>query len=110
MELLSALQVCARKGKTFVVVEGGLVYGFGALEYGSLGFGHAGIIFHSVEMPRVLECLRPHRVLQVSTSKVHTVVITREGQLFGFGDNESYQLGLHSIRSSKEPTEFYINS
>ncbi|CAL9218743.1 unnamed protein product [Arabidopsis halleri] len=45
MELLSALQVCARKRKTFVVVEGGLVYGFGALGYGSLGFGHGGIIF-----------------------------------------------------------------
>ncbi|KAG7600394.1 Regulator of chromosome condensation RCC1 [Arabidopsis suecica] len=103
-----AVQVCARKRKTFVVVEGGLVYGFGALGYDSLGFGHGGIIFHAVEKPRVLECLRPHRVLQVSTSKVHTVVITR-GQLFGFGDNESYQLGLHSILSSKEPTEICIN-
>lgn len=86
------------------------MYGFGWLGRGSLGFGEAGSIFHAGEKPRVVECLRPHRVLQVSTSLIHTVVITQQGRLFGFGQNEYSQLGHHhSISSCLEPTEMFLN-
>ncbi|KAG5010117.1 hypothetical protein JHK82_018732 [Glycine max] len=43
-ELLTSLknqlvvQVCARKRKTFVLVNYGSVYGFGSMGFGSLGF------------------------------------------------------------------------
>uniref|UniRef100_A0A1J3FWJ4 Ultraviolet-B receptor UVR8 n=2 Tax=Noccaea caerulescens TaxID=107243 RepID=A0A1J3FWJ4_NOCCA len=103
-----AVQVCASFMRTFVVVESGLVYGFGASKFGSLGIGgegHAG----EVEQPRVLECLRPHRVSQVSSGLAHTMVVTQEGRLLGFGDNRDSQLGHHSIQTGLEPTEIVLN-
>lgn len=88
--------------KTFVVVEGGLVYGFGSCYYGSLG------IYGEGDYGKV-ECLKPHRVLQVTTGKFHTVVVTQEGRLLGFGDNRDSQLGHHSLQTCLKPIEIVLN-
>ncbi|CAA7013777.1 unnamed protein product [Microthlaspi erraticum] len=97
-----AVQVCAILRRTFVVVQGGSVYGFGNSESGSLGLNG------KVKQPRVLDCLRPHRVLQVSNGVAHTMVITQEGRLLGFGDNSDSQLGHHSLQTCLEPTEIVL--
>ncbi|KAB1217236.1 Ultraviolet-B receptor UVR8 [Morella rubra] len=102
-----AVQVCARKRKTFVLVDDGSVYGFGWMGFGSLGFPDQGVS-DKVTKPRVLECLRPHRVSQVSTGLYHTVIVTNRGQIFGFGDNERAQLGHDTLRGCLEPTEIFI--
>ncbi|XP_010545810.1 PREDICTED: ultraviolet-B receptor UVR8 [Tarenaya hassleriana] len=103
-----AVQVCARKRKTFVLLEGGSVYGFGWMGFGSLGFPDKGVS-DKVLRPRVLECLRPHRVTQISTGLYHTVVVTQRGRLFGFGDNERAQLGHDSLRNCLRPTEIFLH-
>lgn len=103
-----AVQVCARKRKTFVLVEGGLLYGFGWMGFGSLGFPDRGVS-DKVLRPRVLECLKQHRVCQVSTGLYHTIVVTQGGRIFGFGDNERAQLGHDSLRGCLEPTEIFLH-
>lgn len=100
-----AVQVCARKRKTFVLVDNGSVYGCGWMAFGSLGFRGLSEI---VRRPRILDCLRDHRVSQISTGLYHTVVITHSGRLFGFGDNERAQLGHGTLRGCIEPTEIFI--
>ncbi|XP_039061088.1 ultraviolet-B receptor UVR8-like isoform X2 [Hibiscus syriacus] len=103
-----AVQVCARKRKTFVLVDGGAVYGFGWMGFGSLGFPDRGVS-DKIMRPRILDCLRDHRVSQVSTGLYHTVVVTQRGRMFGFGDNERAQLGHDTLRGCLEPTEIFIH-
>ncbi|XP_073025431.1 ultraviolet-B receptor UVR8 [Primulina eburnea] len=103
-----AVQVCAGKRKTFVLVDDGAVYGFGWTGFGSLGFPDMGVS-EKVLRPRVLDSLRQHHVLQVSTGLYHTVVITSQGQALGFGDNERAQLGHDTIRGCLEPTEIFLD-
>ncbi|CAN7074837.1 unnamed protein product [Brassica oleracea var. botrytis] len=102
------VQVCARKRKTFVLVEGGVLYGFGWMGFGSLGFPDRGVS-DKVLRPRVLESLKPHRVSQVSTGLYHTIVVTQTGRIFGFGDNERAQFGHGSLRTCLEPTEIFLH-
>ncbi|KAG8492451.1 hypothetical protein CXB51_009556 [Gossypium anomalum] len=103
-----AVQVCARKRKTFVLVDGGAVYGFGWMGFGSLGFPDRGVS-DKIMRPRLLDCLRGHRVSQVSTGLYHTVVVTHRGRMFGFGDNERAQLGHDTLRGCLKPTEIFIH-
>ncbi|KAA3453030.1 putative E3 ubiquitin-protein ligase HERC3 [Gossypium australe] len=103
-----AVQVCARKRKTFVLVDGGAVYGFGWMGFGSLGFPDRGVS-DKIMRPRLLDCLRGHCVSQVSTGLYHTVVVTHRGRMFGFGDNERAQLGHDTLRGCLEPTEIFIH-
>lgn len=102
-----AVQVCASKRKTFVLVDGGSVYGFGWMGFGSLGFPDRGFS-DKILRPRVLECLRSHHISQVSTGLYHTVVVTNQGRFFGFGDNERAQLGHDMLRGCLEPTEIFV--
>nr|XP_011459388.1 PREDICTED: ultraviolet-B receptor UVR8 isoform X1 [Fragaria vesca subsp. vesca] len=102
-----AVQVCARKRKTFVLMDDGLVYGCGWMGFGSLGFTDRGLS-DKILSPRILDSLRPHHVSQISTGLYHTVAITNSGQLFGFGDNERAQLGHDTLRACLKPTEIFI--
>lgn len=103
-----AVQVCASKRKTFVLVDSGSVYAFGWMGFGSLGFTDRGVS-DKVATPQVLNSLRGHHISQISTGLYHTVVITNRGQIFGFGDNERAQLGHDSLRSCLQPTEIFVN-
>ncbi|KAJ4836168.1 hypothetical protein Tsubulata_004977 [Turnera subulata] len=104
-----AVQVCARKRKTFVLVDNGSVYGFGWMGFGSLGFPDRGAS-DKILRPRVLDCLRSHHVSQISTGLYHTVVVTNQGRLFGFGDNERAQLGHDTLRGCLRPTEIFVQN
>lgn len=112
-ELLSSLkghlavQVCASKRKTFVLADDGSLYGFGWMGFGSLGFPDRGVS-DKVTRPRVLKSLSSHHISQVSTGLYHTVVVSNQGRIFGFGDNERAQLGHDTLRGCLEPTEIFV--
>ncbi|KAF7140885.1 hypothetical protein RHSIM_Rhsim06G0196700 [Rhododendron simsii] len=102
-----AVQVCASKRKTFVLVDDGSVYGFGWMAFRSLGFTDRGAS-DKITKPRILDSLRPYHISQVSTGLYHTVVVTNRGQIFGFGDNERAQLGHDTLRGCLKPTEIFV--
>ncbi|XP_059661527.1 ultraviolet-B receptor UVR8 isoform X2 [Cornus florida] len=102
-----AVQVCAGRRKTFVLVDDGSVYGFGWMGFGCLGFLDRGVS-DKVMKPRILDSLRAHHISQVSSGLYHTVVLTNRGQIFGFGDNERAQLGIDTLRGCLKPTEIFI--
>jgi len=102
-----AVQVCASKRKTFVLADNGSLYGFGWTGFGSLGFPERGMS-EKVVKPQILDTLRSHQIAQVSTGLYHSVVVTKRGQIFGFGDNERAQLGHDSLRGCLEPTEIFV--
>ncbi|KAL0362702.1 UNVERIFIED_CONTAM: Ultraviolet-B receptor UVR8 [Sesamum calycinum] len=101
-----ATLLCSKR-KTFVLLDNGSVYGFGWMGFGSLGFPDRGVS-DKVVKPRVLDSLRGHHISQVSTGLYHTVVVTNQGQVLGFGDNERAQLGHDTLRGCLEPTEIFI--
>lgn len=102
-----AVQVCARKRKTFVLVDTGSVYGFGWMGFGSLGFPDRGAS-DKVMRPWILDSLRGHYISQISTGLYHTVAVNNKGQIFGFGDNERAQLGHDTLRGCPVPTEIFV--
>lgn len=101
------MQVCARKRKTFVVTDEGLVFAFGWMCFGSLGLSDRGSSDKVME-PRLVRNLGSHRVSQISTGAYHTVAVTKRGRVFGFGDNEKGQLGPAPTLSYLEPTEMAV--
>ncbi|KAG6474886.1 ultraviolet-B receptor UVR8-like [Zingiber officinale] len=102
-----AVQVCARKRKTFVLTDEGSVFAFGWMGFGSLGFSDRGSS-DKVMKPRMLDNLRSQYVSQISTGLYHTVGVTNRGLVFGFGDNERAQLGHEQMRGSLKPTEIVV--
>lgn len=75
--------------------------------YGSLGFPDRGVSGR-VRRPRIVDSLRAYRVSQISTGLYHTVAVTSQGRIFGFGDNETAQLGHDTLRGCLEPTEIFV--
>lgn len=104
---LLAVQVCASKRKTFVLVDNGSMYGFGWMGFGSLGFPDKGVS-DKVLKPSKLYSLKDHHISQVSTGLYHSVVLTNRGRIFGFGDNERAQLGHDKLRDCRNPTEILV--
>ncbi|XP_058082058.1 ultraviolet-B receptor UVR8 isoform X2 [Magnolia sinica] len=104
-----AVQVCARKRKTFVLMDNGSTFGFGWMGFGSLGFSDRGAS-DKVTKPRILDSLRAHHISQISTGLYHTVAVTNRGLIFGFGDNERGQLGHGSLRGCLQPTEIVVQT
>lgn len=99
-----AVQVCASKRKTFVLLDNGCLYGFGWMAFGSLGFPDRGKS-DKVLKPSMLYSLKDHHICQVSTALYHSVVVTNRGRIFGFGDNERAQLAHDELRDCLHPTE-----
>ncbi|PKA60415.1 Ultraviolet-B receptor UVR8 [Apostasia shenzhenica] len=104
-----AVQVCARKRKTFVLTDEGSVFAFGWMGFGSLGFSDRGSS-DKILKPRMLENLRSHYVSQISTGLYHTVAVTSRGLVLGFGDNERAQLGHEWLSGSSMPTEIMLQT
>ncbi|KAI7754033.1 hypothetical protein M8C21_029145 [Ambrosia artemisiifolia] len=102
-----AVQVCASKRKTFVLLDNGCLYGFGWTSFGSLGFPDRGAS-EKVLKPSMLYSLKDHHISQVSTGLYHSVVVTNRGILYGFGDNERAQLGQDELRDCLNPIEILV--
>lgn len=75
---------------TAIVCENGDLYTFGNSEYGKLGNG---IIDHfiNVTVPQKVENLPP--IKMVSCCRPHTTVVSREGELYAFGDLANMTVG-----------------
>ncbi|XP_042491172.1 ultraviolet-B receptor UVR8-like [Macadamia integrifolia] len=102
-----AVQVCARKRKTLVLMDDGSVFGFGWMGFGSLGLSDKGSS-DKVMKSQVVENLRGHHICQISTGMYHTVIVTNKGLVLGFGDNEKTQLGIGSLKGCLKPTEIMV--
>ena len=84
-----------------VEVEFGNIYSFGTNTSGQLGLGD---ILHR-NVPTLVTDLDDLNVGVVSCGNFHTVIITKNGDLYSFGDNGSNQLGLgNDILHGNVPT------
>lgn len=103
-ELVGALDtqkitsVSCGQAHSLAVSEQGQVFAWGAGEGGQLGLG---AIETTVRIPRLVKRLCDHRISQVMCGNQHCIALSRDGQLFTWGQNTSGQLGLGKGESSK---------
>ncbi|CAJ1052444.1 probable E3 ubiquitin-protein ligase HERC3 [Xyrichtys novacula] len=103
-ELVGALDtqkitmVSCGRTHSMAVNEQGQVFAWGAGEGGQLGLGTSEM---AVRIPRLVKRLCDHRISQVMCGNQHCIALSRDGQLFTWGQNTSGQLGLGKGESSK---------
>jgi alpha-tubulin suppressor-like RCC1 family protein len=72
---------------------------FGRNDYGQLG--HNDSIDRKV--PQHVGALSDHHVVSVACGQYHTMVVTSNGKVFGFGKNDYGQLGIDSVENQLLP-------
>ncbi|XP_058241590.1 probable E3 ubiquitin-protein ligase HERC3 isoform X3 [Hemibagrus wyckioides] len=96
-ELVGALDaqkiagVACGQAHSLALNEQGQVFAWGAGEWGQLGLGTAE---ESVRVPRLIKKLCEYRISQVMCGNQHCIALSKDGQLFTWGQNSSGQLGL----------------
>ncbi|KAI1887409.1 hypothetical protein AGOR_G00190000 [Albula goreensis] len=96
-ELVGALDaqkiagVACGQAHSVAVNEQGQVFTWGAGSGGQLGLGTTE---EAVRVPRLIKKLCEHRISQVMCGNQHCVALSKDGQLFTWGQNSSGQLGL----------------
>ncbi len=75
---------------------GGAAFTWGRGEFGALGHGDA----RDKTLPRVVDALRGRRLVDVACGTGHTLVLTEEGDCFGWGWNRDGQCGVASTAES----------
>uniref|UniRef100_A0AAX7SJ16 HECT domain-containing protein n=1 Tax=Astatotilapia calliptera TaxID=8154 RepID=A0AAX7SJ16_ASTCA len=94
-----AMVSCGR-GHSMAVNEQGQLFAWGAGDGGQLGLGTTET---TVRIPRcpLVKRLCDHRISQVMCGNQHCIALSRDGQLFTWGQNTSGQLGLGKGEPSK---------
>ncbi|XP_022841811.1 ultraviolet-B receptor UVR8-like [Olea europaea var. sylvestris] len=89
---------------TISVSSSGSVYTYGWSKYGQLGHGD----FEDHLIPHKLEALHEHCICQISGGWRHTMALTTDGELYGWGWNKFGQLGVgdNSDHCSPIPVKF----
>ncbi|KAF6718712.1 putative E3 ubiquitin-protein ligase HERC3 [Oryzias melastigma] len=90
--------VSCGRAHSVAVNEQGQVFVWGAGDGGQLGLGAAET---AVRIPRLVKKLCDHSISQVVCGNQHCIALSRDGQLFTWGQNSSGQLGLGKGETGK---------
>ncbi|XP_036430879.1 probable E3 ubiquitin-protein ligase HERC3 isoform X2 [Colossoma macropomum] len=83
--------VACGEAHSLAVNEQGQVFAWGTGDGGQLGLG---TVEEAVRVPRLIKKLCEHRISQVMCGNQHCIALSKDGQLFTWGQNSSGQLGL----------------
>jgi alpha-tubulin suppressor-like RCC1 family protein len=93
---------------TILISDNGKIWAIGSNEYGQLGLGPGYNEYINVptEIQRGLNGLSEDvRIISASCGQSHTVLLSDDGRVWTFGDNEYGQLGLGDFLNRSVPTE-----
>lgn len=90
------VQVSCGYNHTAVITEDDQLYAFGAGQFGKRGDGERAPL--SVGRPTLIPIGIDKKVVQVACGYDHTAAITKDGELYMFGDNRYNQLGMGETR------------
>lgn len=95
-----AASIAASGESSFVVSEKGTLYGFGNNSNGELGLGKES----TFEFPTPISL--PHGAIpeRIITAHQRTIIVCQQGELYGFGENTSGQLGESSQSNWSQKT------
>ncbi|CAN6482306.1 unnamed protein product [Victoria cruziana] len=83
------VQVVCGGNHTMAINEEGALFSWGQGHWGQTGHG----IVDNVPLPREVCTLRGSRIVQASAGSRHSMAVTEDCKLYGWGDGEQHQLG-----------------
>eukprot|EP01084_Bolivina_argentea_P268875 456827_1 len=107
---LKAAKVCCGYSHTLILTTNGNVLSCGDGPHGALGHGMNN---KNVYVPKLIEKLKSKRVIDIAAGQYHSLVVTDEGDLYGFGNGSDGQLAIgQSGQLAFEPVkvEWFINN
>ena len=94
----SIIKISAGNNHSMAITELGELYTWGEGIYGQLGHG----INNNEQYPKKVEYFRnKFKIIDCKGGAAHTVALTEEGYLFGWGQNDKNQLNLGKINTNK---------
>lgn len=87
-------------GTSFAIAADGTLYGWGSNTNGQLGTGDQ----EERLVPTAIAALSDETIVAVSAGVTHTLVLTAEGEVYGFGGNTDNQVSPSDDRSVIEPS------
>ena len=82
LNISDVIQISTKNQHSLILTKSGYVYSFGYNEYGQLGLGEYPDSSDSpIFIPNLIN------IIQVSAGSFHSLVLTNDGQVYGFGDN-----------------------
>ena len=94
----SIIKIAAGNNHSMAITELGELYTWGEGIYGQLGHG----INNNEQYPKKVEYFcNKFKIIDCQGGAAHTVALTEEGYLFGWGQNDKNQLNLGKINTNK---------
>ena len=89
---------------TAVLTKRGTLFTFGSGMHGQLGHGPA---FQDISLPKLVSTLQGKFLTTVSCGESHTAVVTKDGEMYTFGDGRHGKLGMgdESFSNLFQPTK-----
>lgn len=86
-----------------MLTDSGTVFAFGWMAFGSLGVKDRGYSEKVVHPQSLDEAVSGQKIAHMSAGQYHTLALSTNGSLLGFGDNEKWQLAsAHNLQSGEE--------
>ena len=94
----SIIKIAAGNNHSMAITELGDLYTWGEGTYGQLGHG----INNNEQYPKKVEYFRnKFKIIDCKGGAAHTIALTEEGYVFGWGQNDKNQLNLGKINTNK---------
>ena len=97
--LHNIIQISAGNGYSLALTNTGKIYSFGDNNVGELGLEHN----IDTNIPTLILKI-PNNIIQISCGERSSLVLTNNGEIFAFGNNEYGQLGLGDTKDRNIPT------
>jgi alpha-tubulin suppressor-like RCC1 family protein len=97
------LQVATGGAHTVVLADDGFLYSSGGNANGQLGLGWTGALVQEFQQVPMVGLLAGKRIVAVGAGAGHTIVLTSDGRVFGWGSNSNGQLGNGTTTNSALP-------
>jgi len=94
--------IAAGHNFTLVLLNSGEVYSFGENIHGQLGLGHPESVGYNILTPTEIPGIG--RVRSIGAGRYHAFIILENGDLYAFGLNDVWQLGLGDQKTRYVPT------
>ncbi|XP_049935460.1 uncharacterized protein LOC116260292 isoform X3 [Nymphaea colorata] len=93
------VQVVCGGNHTMAINEEGILFSWGQGHWGQTGHG----VVDDIPLPREVHSLCGSRIIQASAGSRHSIAVTEDWKLYGWGDGEQNQLG-HTKRINLLPS------
>ncbi|XP_020530583.1 ultraviolet-B receptor UVR8-like [Amborella trichopoda] len=94
------VQLICGGNHTMAINEEGMLFSWGQGHWGQTGLG----VVEDTLLPTQVHCLQGLRIIQASAGSRHSIAVTDDGKVYGWGDGEQNQLGFTTNKIQMLPS------